>query len=105
MPRHGEKSSGPRVRINFLIREREKTRTASTIEVNPADPSEVERVAFKYTRKGFSITNTNGRALHPQTCFEEVTADRTKTILLISRSSTIDTDELEPARTSKRHVT
>ncbi|KXL49356.1 MAG: hypothetical protein FE78DRAFT_67760, partial [Acidomyces sp. 'richmondensis'] len=105
MPLHGERSSKPKVRINFLIRERGITRIADIIEVDPSDPSEVERVAFKYTRKEFSITNTNGRVLHPKTCFEDVTADGTNTILLISRGSTIDTDKLVTARTTKQRIT
>ena len=102
MPPHDESSSNAKVRITFLNRERGSTFISDIIEVDPCDPSEVTRVAFKYTRKEYSITNTTGQMLHPKTCFEEVTADGTNTILLIPRGSTIDTEELVSNRTSKR---
>jgi hypothetical protein len=102
MPPHDESSSNAKVRITFLNRERGSTFISDIIEVDPSDPSEVTRVAFKYTRKEYSITNTTALMLHPKTCFEEVTADGTNTILLIPRGSTIDTEELVSNRTSKR---
>jgi hypothetical protein len=58
---------------------------------------------MKYMRKGerMLIFDTNLRMLTPQTCFEDVTADGTNTILLIPERD-IDTDNLPSAVSEKR---
>ena len=53
------------------------------MRVDPADPSEVSRVATKYLRKGIGIFSSRNRVLKPATCFERVTADGTNTIRLV----------------------
>jgi hypothetical protein len=71
------------VRIEFKIRERDVWRTDRSLLVDPSEPSEVERVAKKYMRKGFRPFDTSFSLLVPRTCFHAVTADGTNTVLLI----------------------
>lgn len=71
------------VRIECKIRDRGIWKVSDTLLVNPSDPSEVRRIAIKYMRKRIRMFDTSFRMLTPQTCFEDVTADGTNTILLI----------------------
>jgi hypothetical protein len=71
------------VRIEFKILEGEVWRTDRSLLVNPFEPSEVERVAKKYMRKGIRPFDTSFKLLLPRTCFQAVTTDGTNTILLI----------------------
>ena len=56
--------------------------TKHELQVDPAAPSEVKRLATKYMRKNIGIFNSKDRALNPETCFARVTADGTNTIHL-----------------------
>ncbi|KAH7111054.1 hypothetical protein B0J11DRAFT_473541 [Dendryphion nanum] len=89
------------VRIEYKIRDHGVWRVSHTLLVHPSDPSEVKRVAIKYMRKRIQIFDTSFRMLTPQTCFENVTADGTNTILLIPDWD-IDTDN-RPTSVSKEH--
>ena len=71
------------VRIEFKILEGEVLRTDRSLLVDPSEPSEVERVAKKYMRKGIRPFDTLFNPLVPGTCFQAVTADGTNTVLLI----------------------
>ena len=53
--------------------------------VDPSDPSDVERIATKYKRKGFGIFDRNYKILDPKTCYKMVILDRTYTIYLLAR--------------------
>ncbi|OBT51890.1 hypothetical protein VE04_09288 [Pseudogymnoascus sp. 24MN13] len=57
------------VRIKFKILEGEVWRTDRSLLVNPFEPSEVERVAKKYMRKGIRPFDTSFKLLLPRTCF------------------------------------
>ncbi|ELR06849.1 hypothetical protein VC83_03930 [Pseudogymnoascus destructans] len=72
------------VRIEFKILEGEVWKTDRSLLVNPFEPSEVERVAKKYMRKGIRPFEL----LLPRTCFQAVTTDGTNTILLIQEDDT-----------------
>jgi hypothetical protein len=71
------------VRIEFKIHERDNWRTVSSVLVDVSDPSEVERVAKKYMRKGIRPFDSSLNLLVPRTCFKAATADGSNTILLV----------------------
>ncbi len=59
------------IRITYKILERNVWRTFHSLDVDPSDPSEVERVAVKYMRKQIRLFDTELNILTPQGCFEE----------------------------------
>jgi len=71
------------IRIEFKILEGEVWRTDRSLLVDPSEPSEVERVAKKYMRKGIRPFDTSFKLLVPRKCFQAVTTDGTNTVLLI----------------------
>ena len=75
--------SPSKIRIEFKIREGEVWRTERSLLVDPSEPSEVERVAKKYTRKGIRPFDTSLNLLVPRHCFQTVTTNGTNTVLLI----------------------
>ncbi|KAG9241126.1 hypothetical protein BJ878DRAFT_558879 [Calycina marina] len=75
------------VRIEFKIDERGIWRTVRSLLVDISDPSEVERVAKKYMRKGIRPFDSSGNVLVPRTCFQAATADGSNTILLVPENS------------------
>jgi len=75
------------VRIEFKIDERGIWRTVRSLLVDISDPSEVERVAKKYMRKGIRPFDSSGNVLVPRTCFQAATADGSNTILLVPEKS------------------
>ncbi len=56
---------------------------SDVLHVDPSDPSEVERIAGKYLRKGFYLFDTEHNNLVPRTCFAEVRRKDSNTILVI----------------------
>jgi hypothetical protein len=50
-----------------------------------SDPSEVQRVATKYVRKGMHLMTMRGRGLTPERCFDAVVGDGTCTVVLVPR--------------------
>ncbi|KAF2176051.1 hypothetical protein K469DRAFT_761633 [Zopfia rhizophila CBS 207.26] len=90
-PYSDQQADAQKVPINFKICERGTWRVERSLLVNPSKPlavKEVKRLAIKYMRKhdGMQIYDINFRQLDPRTCFEDVTADGTNTILLIPDS-------------------
>ncbi|MCJ1355759.1 MAG: hypothetical protein MMC33_005751 [Icmadophila ericetorum] len=75
--------SPSQVRIEFKIYERDVWKTDHSLLVDPSEPSEVERVAKEYMRKGFRPFDISFSLLVPRTCFKAVTADGTNTVLLV----------------------
>ena len=75
------------VRIEFKIDERGIWRTVRSLLVDISDPSEVERVAKKYMRKGIRPFDSSGNVLVPRTCFQAATADGSNTIFLVPENS------------------
>ncbi|KAH6675916.1 hypothetical protein B0J14DRAFT_587589, partial [Halenospora varia] len=75
------------VRIEFKINERNVWRTDRSLLVDPSDPSEVERVAKKYMRKGIRPFDSSFNLLVPRTCFQAATADGSNAILLIPENN------------------
>ena len=72
-----------KIRIEFKILDREVWMTERSLLVDPSEPSEVERVAKKYTRKGIRPFDTSLNLLVPRHCFQTVTTNGTNTVLLI----------------------
>ncbi|CZT41140.1 uncharacterized protein RSE6_00835 [Rhynchosporium secalis] len=93
-----QRSAQETICINFLIRERSTWRRLSPIQVNPAEPSEITRIAKKYMWKGIRTFNTRLRLLPPQDCFQAVFDDRTHTVLLIPNDFGIDEEIVDSAR-------
>jgi hypothetical protein len=89
-----EQRSDNKVRIKFEIRERFLWREASSIVVDPSNPSEVVRKAREYMREGLRILDTKLRMLSPDECFRVVTENKTNTILLIPQKELVIDDEL-----------
>ena len=89
-----EQRSDNKVRIKFEIRERFCWREASSIVVDPSNPSEVIRKAKEYMREGLRILDTKLRMLSPDECFRVVTENKTNTILLIPQKELVIDDEL-----------
>ncbi|KAF4626911.1 hypothetical protein G7Y89_g11248 [Cudoniella acicularis] len=102
-PSRDRRADPAMVWIKFKIRGRGSWRVVQDLEVDPSNPSKVKRIAMKYMRKlgRMHIFDTNLRMLTPQTCFEDVTADGTNTILLIPERD-IDTDNLPSSVPEKR---
>jgi hypothetical protein len=75
------------VRIEFKIHERGVWRTDRSLLVDPSDPSEVERVAKKFMRKGIRPFDSSLNLLVPRKCFQAALADGSNTILLVPEAS------------------
>ncbi|KAK6380192.1 hypothetical protein LTS17_005381 [Exophiala oligosperma] len=83
------------VRITYHIRERDVWRISHTLDVDTTDPTEVERVAIKYMRKGIRLFDRALNILTPRNCFEAATSDGNNTILLIPESEINIGEKLE----------
>jgi hypothetical protein len=91
------------VRIYFKIYEHGVWRVSDAPWVDPSEPGFVLRMAQKYERKGIKVADTKGRMLVPKTCFEDVIANGTNTLVLIPEWE-IDTDkQLPPPVTEEPH--
>jgi hypothetical protein len=71
------------IRITYYVQERGVWRTSHTLDVDPSDPTEVERVAVKYMRKRIRLFDTELNILTARDCFEAATTDGRNIILLI----------------------
>ncbi|KAL6242584.1 hypothetical protein RBB50_010230 [Rhinocladiella similis] len=80
------------VRITYFIWERNAWRSSHTLDVDPAEPSEVERVAIKYMRKGIRLFDKELNILTPRNCFEAATIAGSNTVLLVPEAE-INIDE------------
>ena len=100
------------IRIEFkLLEQNGNLKVVDTLDVDPADPSPVRRVAGKYVRKKFCLYDTHGNNLAPKNCFEKVTASGTNTIVLrdVSQAGTavrkvrlVDVEEDQTRRRTRR---
>ncbi|KAF2813239.1 uncharacterized protein BDZ99DRAFT_496279 [Mytilinidion resinicola] len=70
-------------------------RASHSLDVDPSDPSEVERVAVKYMRKQVRLFDTELNSLTPRDCFEAATAQGSNTILLIPETEINISEQLE----------
>jgi hypothetical protein len=77
----------PKVSIEFQKRNGDGWKVVQTVQVDPSDPSQIERIARKSPRKSpaMYVFDTDMHMLTPQTCFEHVTANGTNTIRLLSK--------------------
>jgi len=91
-----------KVRIKFKILEEGIWKDISFRDVNPFDPSDVERVAKEYMRRGMRPSDTELRLLAPSDCFPAVVADGTNTILLVPESKISTIDELRSSASEVR---
>lgn len=76
-----------KVRIEFMILERGDWIVDREVVVDPAEPSEVQRLAIKYLQRGLSIFSSKNRVLKAETCFERVTANGTNKIYVVPQLS------------------
>ncbi|KAK4071123.1 hypothetical protein Purlil1_13510 [Purpureocillium lilacinum] len=100
------------IRVEFkLLEQNGNLKVVDTLDVDPADPSPVRRVAGKYVRKRFCLYDTHGNNLAPKNCFEKVTASGTNTIVLrdVSQAGTavrkvrlVDVEEDQTRRRTRR---
>ncbi|KAI2704635.1 hypothetical protein CBS147354_9629 [Penicillium roqueforti] len=74
---------GP-VEINFWTFEREQWRHSDRLLVNPLDPSPLERLARKYSWKGYSLYDLRLQSLRPAQCFRAATFDGRNAIFMLS---------------------
>jgi len=72
------------VPVTFIVKENGEIRE----EMVPA--MEVERKAWQYKKGGYNIYDKNGFTLSPASCYEDVTGDDSRTILVHPSSKLID---------------
>ncbi|KAL5345257.1 hypothetical protein ACLOAV_009627 [Pseudogymnoascus australis] len=89
-----EQMEHEKVQISFIIKEGVVWRDLPPLTVQSGDTSEVEYFIEEYMRKNIQPFNTRLYALAPHECFNEVTNDRTHTILLIAQDELVIDDEM-----------
>ncbi|KAL5353544.1 hypothetical protein ACLOAV_001581 [Pseudogymnoascus australis] len=89
-----EQMKHEKVQINFIIKEGVVWRDLPPVTVQSGDTSEVEYLIEEYMRKNIQPFNTRLYALAPHECFNEVTNDRTHTILLIAQDELVIDDKM-----------
>ncbi|KAL2812033.1 hypothetical protein BDW59DRAFT_155380 [Aspergillus cavernicola] len=72
------------IEISFWTFEREQWRRSDCFQVDPSDPSPVERAARKYTWKNYSLYDQNLQSLSPAQCYRAATIDGNNKIFVIS---------------------
>lgn len=72
------------VEISFWTFEQEEWKQSDRLQVDPSDPSPVERVARKYTWKNYSLYDWKLQSLSPAQCYRAATVDGNNAIFLIS---------------------
>ncbi|KAL5354471.1 hypothetical protein ACLOAV_000560 [Pseudogymnoascus australis] len=89
-----EQMEHEKVQINLIIKEGVIWRDLPPLTVQSGDTSEFEYSIEEYMRKNIQPFNTRLYALAPHECFDEVTNDRTHTILLIAQDKLVIDDEM-----------
>jgi len=89
-----EQMEHEKVQINFIIKEGVVWRELPPLTVRSGDTSEFEYSIEEYMRKNIQPFNTRLYALAPHECFDEVTNDRTHTVLLIAQDELVIDDEM-----------
>ncbi|KAJ5267784.1 hypothetical protein N7478_010592 [Penicillium angulare] len=77
-------STQPLIEIKFWSLERGQWNQSDCLLVDPSDPSPLERLARKYSCKGYTLYDGNLKSLRPAHCYRAATADDTNVIFLIS---------------------
>lgn len=72
------------VEISFWALEREEWKQSDRLQVDPSDPSPVERIARKYSWKNYSLYDRNLQSLSPTQCYRAATVDGNNAMSLIS---------------------
>ncbi|KAK9604418.1 hypothetical protein V6Z93_002386 [Aspergillus fumigatus] len=75
----------PYVEITIWSYERDDWRLSDRLQVDPSDPSPVERVARKYTWKDYSLYDKNMQSLSPAQCYRAANIDGNNAIFIISK--------------------
>ncbi|KAJ0418856.1 hypothetical protein BJY00DRAFT_324647 [Aspergillus carlsbadensis] len=73
------------VGITIWSYERDDWRLSDRLQVDPSDPSPLERLATKYTRKDYSLYDKNMQSLSPAKCYGAATIDGNNAIFIISK--------------------
>merc|ERR1712025_479774 len=84
---HGDravaKGNADRIHIEFKELHTEgELHTTDRLDVAPSDPSQVERIAGKYARKGFMLFDVHNKNLQAKSCFKHVVGSGTHVIVL-----------------------
>ncbi|KAJ5974842.1 hypothetical protein N7481_008549 [Penicillium waksmanii] len=77
-------STQPLIEIKFWSLERGQWNQSDCLLVDRLDPSPMERLARKYSCKGYTLYDVNLKSLRPAHCYRAATADDTNAIFLIS---------------------
>jgi hypothetical protein len=77
-------STQPLIEIKFWSLERGQWNQSDCLLVDRLDPSPMERLARKYSCKGFTLYDVSLKSLRPAHCYRAATADDTNAIFLIS---------------------
>ncbi|KAJ5976578.1 hypothetical protein N7481_010285 [Penicillium waksmanii] len=80
----GQASTQELIEIKFWSLERSQWNQSDCLLVDPSDPSPMERLARKYSCKGFTLYDVSLKSLRPAHCYHAATADDTNAIFLIS---------------------
>ncbi|EJP62021.1 uncharacterized protein BBA_09069 [Beauveria bassiana ARSEF 2860] len=94
-----------KVCIEFKLLIDGEWKTQTSVVVDPAEPSAVQRQAAKYMRNGMGIFDSENQMLRPQNCFGRVTGDGTRTIYLLPEWSAIEQREAawRPRKRNRTH--
>jgi hypothetical protein len=77
-------STQPLIEVKFWSLERGQWIQSDCLLVDRLDPSPMERLARKYSCKGYTLYDVNLKSLRPAHCYRAATADDTNAIFLIS---------------------
>jgi len=96
---HGDravaKGNADRIHIEFKeLHTDGELHTTDRLDVAPSDPSQVERIAGKYARKGFMLFDVHNKNLQAKSCFKHVVGSGTHVIVL-KPSSRVNVIEAE----------
>lgn len=86
--------------INYVPKSRGFV-VSDTVAVDPSNPEEVTNLAKKYQRKGFVLSNRDGRQLTAENCFDEVAKDGSYSIVVVKVELDEESTEAWPAIRNK----
>jgi hypothetical protein len=92
----GQASGDGTIPITFLIYERDGWKPDKVLQVNPSDPTSLERAVWGYKRRDFFVYDVKMRTVSVPSSFRAATADGTNALLLISRNTRQQMDVRQP---------
>ena len=82
----------PKVLIQLKVKEDGAWKFWKSLSIDPSNPRELEYMARQKLKEKIRILNTRQRILAPEDCFEAVTSDGTRTILLLPEEELVVTE-------------